>query len=354
MRGVNPAIETPAQVVDDCMRIPGAEIRVELLTLVSHAIAIGVLEIPDVRRGAGDDAFLIKYEAGDEFELVGKDMLFVHHAVAIGVFEPGNAVDGIAVVFFRPGAAVLPLLHIQLAAAVRILGRLADPQAALFIPVDVHDLVDERLGGDEREIELGMHFDFLRGLVRMRGTALDVAEVVAEFLRLAKFVRVFTLAGPGDAAQEQRAQRRMAEVFVIVAGDAHERTVGILFIGPHLWLDVVDADDLAALGDFLGALVRLFVACPLRFRRVGTGQDATLWKQVHVVIDLVVHGEVRHVLGDRVLLVRKVEMHRAFEPLRWPLMIPRTSNKGFKPRRISRDRSCVDRHDATAAGHEFE
>ena len=207
------------------MRVAGAEAGIELCALVGHIVTIGVFEEPDVGRGTGDDAVFVKAEAGDELELVSKDVLLVHDAVAIGVGEDGDAVGGIAVVCFGPGAGVLPLLDVQLAAAIRILRRLADPEATFFIPIDIHDLVDQRLTGDERDVELRMHLDFLSGLFRPCGATFDVAEVVAEFVRLAEFVRVFALTCPSDAAQQKGAHGRVAEVFVIVTGDAGEGAV---------------------------------------------------------------------------------------------------------------------------------
>ena len=56
VRGVDPAVETPAQVVDDGVRVEGAEARVELRALVGDLVAVGVLEIPDVGRRRRDDA----------------------------------------------------------------------------------------------------------------------------------------------------------------------------------------------------------------------------------------------------------------------------------------------------------
>jgi hypothetical protein len=134
-----------------------------------------------------------------------KTVFLVHDAVAVRVGEDGDAIERFAVVVAGlVGAAVLPRVHIRLAEAVRILRRLDDPQAAFFIPVDVHRLVDERLGGDEREIELRMHFERLRQLLRARAAALDIAQRIAQLGRFAQLVDVVTLSGPGDAAQDHR------------------------------------------------------------------------------------------------------------------------------------------------------
>ena len=99
------------------------------------------------------------------------------------------------------------------------------PRAGPFIPVDVHGLVDERLGGDQGEVELRMHFDFRRGLGRRGRPALDVAQRVALFVRLQELVDVRPLARPRDAAQQQRAVVGPVEVLVEVTGDRDEAAI---------------------------------------------------------------------------------------------------------------------------------
>ena len=44
----------------------------------------------------GDDAGLVEDEAGDELELVGEDVLAIHHPVAVGVGQDRDGVLGIA------------------------------------------------------------------------------------------------------------------------------------------------------------------------------------------------------------------------------------------------------------------
>ena len=97
VRRVNPAVEPPAQVVDDGVRVGGAEAGVELRALVGDLVAVGVFEIPDVGRGRRDDAVPVEHEAGDELELVGEDVLAIHHAVAVGVRQDRDGVFRIAV-----------------------------------------------------------------------------------------------------------------------------------------------------------------------------------------------------------------------------------------------------------------
>lgn len=376
VRGVDPAVEAPAHVVDDGVRVAIAEVGVELGAFVGLVVAVRVLKEPHIRRGADDDAVFVKHAARGELDLVGKDGLFVHDAVAIRVGEDGDAIERFAVVVAGlVGAAVLPRVHIRLAEAVRILRRLDDPQAAFFIPVDVHGLVDERLGGDEAQIELGMHFERLRQLLRARAAALDVAQRIAQFGRLAQFVDVFPLSGPGDATQDQGADADVAEIAMVMTGDAGEGAVGgmwcsrpgcgffrssrddcttLTFISPHLRLDVVDVHGLLFRHGLGGAGLGFFVATfELRsVRRVGGGEDLGFGQQIHVVVDFVVDVEVADVLGDRVVVIGEIEAHRGLQPLRLP-KVPRTADDGLEPVVILRHRRRVDDDQTAATGEEL-
>ena len=104
---------------------------------------------------------------------------------------------------------------------------------------------DERLGGDERQVELRVHLDRRGGLGGSRGSALDVAQAVAELVFLQELVDVRAFSGPRDSAQQDRAVVRAVEILVEMPGDRHERPVrraaavsGAL-VGPHLRLHVV-------------------------------------------------------------------------------------------------------------------
>ena len=142
MGGVDPAIESPTEVIDDGMGVAGAEAGIEFGAFVGGVVAIGVFEEPDIRRGGNDDSVFVKYEAGSEFEFVGEDMLFVHQAVAIGVRKDADAVEGVAVVVSGfDGAAVLPDIGVGFAEAVGILGGFDNPHASFLVPVEVHRLV---------------------------------------------------------------------------------------------------------------------------------------------------------------------------------------------------------------------
>ena len=178
--------------------------------------------------GRGDDAALVEDEPGDELELVGEDVLAVHDAVAVGVGEDRDGVlaDRASAVPARAIRCPATAAVVRHAPAVRILGRFRDPQPAALVPVDVHRLGDQRLGGDERQVELGMHLDLRGGLRRARSVRLRrSAGASPSFVFLDELVDVRALARPRDAAQQDRPVVRAVEVLVEMPGDRDERAV---------------------------------------------------------------------------------------------------------------------------------
>lgn len=199
-----------------------------------------------------------------------------------------------------------------------------------------------------------MHFERLRQLLRAWAAALDVAQRIAQLARFAELVDVLTLSGPGDAAQDQAADAVVAEVAMVMAGDAGEGAILLLLIGPHLRLDVVNVHGLLLCHSLGGAGLGLFVAAfELRSVRCVSGsEDLGLGQQVHVVVDLVVDVEVTYVLRDRVVVIGEVEAHRCLQPLRLPEM-PRTADNRLEPVVILGHRRRVDCHDATTTCQEL-
>ena len=269
------------------------------------------------------------------------------------------------------GAGVFPAWEggisggVGLAAAVGVLGSFADPEAAFFVPVDIHHFIDEGLGGDEGEIEFGVDLDFGGGFRGRGGAPFGITEGVAEFGREAELVHVFAVAGPSDAAQENGAVVGSVEVEVEVARDGNEGAVGSrlagarrygesegAFVGPELGLDVVDIDGLFCGDGFGGAGLRLAVATAAGvdgFWGVGGGEDVGLGEEIHVVVNLVVHLPVGGVAGDGMLAVDEVEMHRGLEELRGALA-PGAADDGLIPIGVLGDGGGVDDDEAAAAG----
>ena len=296
MGRVNPAIETPAQVIDHRVGVAVAEAGVELGALVRDLVAIGVLQKPNVRRGGGDHAVLMKHETGGQLQLVGKDMFLVHAPVAIRICQDADPVEGIALILTGlHRTAFLPDLRVRLAQAVRILGALHHPHPAFRVPIDIQRLVDQRLGGHQRELKLRMHLDLRRRVLRFRRAADRITQRVHEFRIRAEQRIGLAFPRPRDAAQQQGLDRGMGKIHILVTGNADESAAVSRFIGPHLRLDVIHADRRTGL--------RLAL---LRLRRVGGGEDLRLRHHLHVVVDLVVEIEVGDARRDRVLAVGEI------------------------------------------------
>ena len=337
------------------MRIAIAQIGVQLAAFVRFVVSVRVLKIPDVWRGADNDAILVKHTARGQLDLVCKDLLLVHDAVTVRVGKNADLIKRFAFILSglnRP--AILPRIHVRLPQPIRILRRLNHPQTPLLIPVDVHRLVDERLSSHQREIELRMHFERIRQLLRARATALNVTQRITQLGRFAQLVDVLTLPSPGDAAQDHRSHGVVAEVLVPMTRDASKGAILLLFISPHLRLDVINVHRFLLRHGFGGTLLRLFVSTfDLRgVRCVGGCQNFGLGQQIHVVVNLVVDIKVADVLGDRILTIGEVEAHRGLQPLRGAFL-PRAADDVLEPVMIAGDRSRVNRHHTTATGQEL-
>ena len=124
------------------------------------------------------------------------------------------------------------------------------------IPVEVHRLGDQRLGGDELHREVGMNLEIRERVRRASAGRLRDTSALEISSGLQNSSRFVALSRPGDAAQQDRAIVRQLEGRVEMPGDADERAIRLrpafrgLLINPHLRLDVVDVR-LAAFGGFL-------------------------------------------------------------------------------------------------------
>ncbi len=218
----------------------------------------------------------VEHEPGDELELVGEHVLAVHRRrrrwCRRGWRSCPRDRDPAAGV---ERAGVLPRRRVGHAAAVGILGRFRDPQAAASRPSRCSStLAMSGSAATSVRSNSGCTSIFAAALAGWVGPPSDVAQRIAHLVLLQELVEVRPLAGPRDAAQQDRAVVRPVEVLVEMAGDRHERAVrgaaalGRPLVGPHLRLDVVDADALAAAGQLVGALLHGRVARPGGLRRV--------------------------------------------------------------------------------------
>ena len=342
-RSVNPAIHAPAEIADDRMGVEGAPAGVEGLDLVGAAVAVGVADPQDVRGLSHDHAVLPEHQRCGQFEAVGKEGALVGHAIAIGVFQDGDAIERLAgfLAAHREGSRVLGAVPVGLevilvhVATARVLGCLDHPQAALLVPVHGHDLLGHVLVGREGDLELRMRLEGLEclgGGLRATGRVLERGQ----FLGLAELIGVGALARPGDAAQQDGSVVRRIERVVLVARDAHEGAVGRLglgqrlLVGPQLGPDVEDIHE-------------------------ALGQDVDVFGHVEAVVDLVLPVEVGNPFHDRVLGVDEIDAHIPLVPLGLLVAVPApgAADDLLAPLvLVAADHTVMEHHHATTPGEE--
>ena len=162
---------------------------------------------------------------------IGEDVFSVHAPIAISVFQPRDAIAR-GPIFLVPAVSIR--MHSAIGidrritpvdrAAVGILRRFSDPEAAFGIPIERDDFLDQRLGSDEAHVKFRIDIQLRRGVLRRGGTASRVGQRVEFFLR-AKRVHVRSLAGPRDAAQQYRSVMGRLERRVFMARNADESPI---------------------------------------------------------------------------------------------------------------------------------
>ena len=232
------------------MGVAVAEAGVEFGALVGDLIPVRVFEKPDVRSGGNDHAVFVENETRGQLQLVRENMLLVHAPVAVGVGEDADPVERIALILAGLyGTAVFPNIRVRLAQAVGILGRLHDPHPPLIVPVDVHRLVDERLGGHQGNIELRVQLDLRGSFLRARRAADRVAEGALHLFPVGEeHIRILRFPRPSDPAQEDGLQGNVGEILIHVPGDACEGAALAGLVSPDLRLDIVNVHRLAHAG----------------------------------------------------------------------------------------------------------
>src|SRR5262249_23248366 len=88
---VDAIVDTPLQPVDEGLHVVDDEPGVNLATNVGLAVAVGVLEVPDVRGGGDVDAAVPAGDAGRPRQSLGKNVAGLVKAVAVAVFEQPHA-----------------------------------------------------------------------------------------------------------------------------------------------------------------------------------------------------------------------------------------------------------------------
>ena len=342
-RSVNPAIHAPAEIANDRMGVEGTPAGVEGFNLVRPTVTIGVPNPQDVWGLSHDHAVFPEHQRGGQFQTVSKEGALVGHAIAVGVFQNGDAIERLARLLAanREGLGVLGSVPIGLevilvhVATSRVLGRLHHPQATLLVPVHRHDLLGHVLVGRQGHIELRMSLEGLERLgsgLRAPGRVLERSQ----FLGLTELIGVGALTGPGDAAQQNGPVMGSVERVVLVAGDADKgpvRCLGLgqgLLISPQLGPNIEDIDKTL-------------------------GQHVDVLGHIEAVVDLVLPVEVGHTLHNRVLRIDEIDPDIALVPLSLLLAIPApgAADDLLAPLvLITADHAVMEHHHATTAGQE--
>lgn len=204
MGAVDPAVPTPARVIDHRVGVVGAQAGIELFNLIALAVPIGVAQPKDIGRLGDNDPVLVKNQTGNQIESFVKHCFLIHHPVAIAVRQPRNLVLGFALLCARgriKSAVVFPffaaVIRSHPAFAVGIFRGLRDPQCPVWRPVEIHGLADEGFGGDQGEREVRVHFERFEGVGGSLWATLGIGQR-GEFLGFAEFIGIGAFTGPGD------------------------------------------------------------------------------------------------------------------------------------------------------------
>ena len=146
-RAVDLVVEPQGQVVQHRLLVLGAEAGEDLAADVGPVVAVGVLQVPDVRRRGDEDAALPGRDAGGPEQPVGEDV----RSRRTGRRRRCRAAGGP-----RP-AASLPGLGLY-----GIVAHLGDVEVAVLVEGRGDRAVDQRLGRDQ------LHAEPVDGLERLQ------------------------------------------------------------------------------------------------------------------------------------------------------------------------------------------
>ena len=136
---VEPVVHAVVEVVRLRMRVADAPARHDLLANVGLAVPIGVLEEKQAGRLRNDHAAIREDQARRDVQLVGEHRELVRLAVAVGVLAD---LDGV-------------IAESRRLDVVRVVTRLADPEAAALVPREGDGLADVRLGREQLQAHVG-------------------------------------------------------------------------------------------------------------------------------------------------------------------------------------------------------
>ena len=154
---VEPAVESPAETIDEMLRIAGGETGEPCFTLIALAIAIRVFGIKNIRNAGDKDSAFPEGEPGRVLEAIEKERGLVINGVAIGILKDLDAavlqvgdfaLTGFAIVgFFTGREGVVAHLH--------------HPHSAACIPVHIHGILHQGFMRHEFDLVARLHLNGL-------------------------------------------------------------------------------------------------------------------------------------------------------------------------------------------------
>ena len=139
VRAMHPAVEAVGEAIHPRLIVGGGETRKQRAPDVRAPVAVGVLGVKDVRRGADQDAFPPSSDAGRERQAVEEHRPLVGEPIAVDVLQKND-----------PAARLVAAAEAQ-----RIIVHLDDPRFAVRAEVDRDRVDDQRLGGDQLDPQAG-------------------------------------------------------------------------------------------------------------------------------------------------------------------------------------------------------
>src|SRR5205814_2273249 len=165
------------------------------------AVAVSVLEIPNVWRGGDEYAAFPARDARGPRKAIGKHGGPVKHAVAVRVLQQAHGPDGCV------GGILLVSLVMRLV-GVGIVAHLADVGATVLVVVHRDGTRDERLGGEEVHAKTVEHTKGLSGFAGGRGR--DAGQSAADGIGWRHHARVW-LGGEAEVRRSRREDAREKE-----------------------------------------------------------------------------------------------------------------------------------------------
>ena len=152
---MNVIIERPHQIVHHGLHIQFAKTGENFDAHISFAIAIRVLQIPDVRRSGDEYAALPAGCAGRPRQPFGKHGALIKHPIAIRVFEQANATNWLIRRVFLTGLVMRFV-------GVGVVAHLADIGTAIFVIRHRHGTRDHGFCSEQIHAEAVEHAEGLR------------------------------------------------------------------------------------------------------------------------------------------------------------------------------------------------